>query len=196
MHTFAESFTHHVDLLWSHGGGLSWNMIHTNEDFQQYVRGFQPRARFPSHRVLHRLPQVVLELHRLERKQYISSLEKNFRGKECIGLQLDMWTNTDSVQREQYACVIMTTVTEPEDATALGAQLRLRSDILDFNVFPNSEKTGDNIKSWLMQVLVDHQIKHSMVSGITTDGAADGQCGLRLIDTLRDKVDTCMLHQL
>ena len=47
-----------------------------------------------------------------------------------------------------------------------------------------------------MQVLVDHQIKHSMVSGITPDGAADGQCGLRLIDTLRDKVDTCMLHQL
>ncbi len=26
VHTFAESFTHHVDLLWSHGGGLSWNM--------------------------------------------------------------------------------------------------------------------------------------------------------------------------
>ena len=62
MHTFAESFTHHVDLLWAHGGGLSWNMIHTNEDFQQYVRGFEPRARFPSHRVRHRLPQVVLDL--------------------------------------------------------------------------------------------------------------------------------------
>ena len=40
MHTFAESFTHHVDLLWAHGGDLSWNMIHTNEDFQQYVRSF------------------------------------------------------------------------------------------------------------------------------------------------------------
>ena len=101
MHTFAESFTHHVDLLWAHGGGLSWNMIHTNEDFQQYVRGFEPRARFPSDRVLHRLPQVVLEMQRLERKQYIRSLEKNFRGKECMGLQLDMWTNTDSVQRDQ-----------------------------------------------------------------------------------------------
>ena len=65
-------------------------------------------------------------------------------------LQLDMWTNTDCVQMEQYTCVIMTTVTEPEDATSLDTQLRLYSDILDFNVFPNSEKTGDNIKSWLL----------------------------------------------
>jgi len=38
--TFAESFKHHVDLLWSHGGGLSWNITRTNKDFQQYVRGF------------------------------------------------------------------------------------------------------------------------------------------------------------
>ncbi len=35
-----------------------------------------------------------------------------------------------------------------------------------------------------------------MVSDITPDGSVDGQCGLRLIDTLRDKVDTCMIHQL
>jgi hypothetical protein len=69
MHTFGESFTHHVDLLWSHGGGLSWNMIHTNEDFQHYVPGFEPRGRFPSSRVLHRLSQVVLELQRLDRKR-------------------------------------------------------------------------------------------------------------------------------
>jgi hypothetical protein len=87
-------------------------------------------------------------------------------------------------------------VVDPVDTTAAGAQLRLRSDIVDFNVFPYSEKTGDNVKSWFLQVLNQNQIKHSMVSGITPDGAADGQCGLRLIDTLRDKVDTCMLHQL
>jgi hypothetical protein len=34
-----------------------------------------------------------------------------------MDLQVDMWTNTDSVEREQYVCVIMTTVTDPEDAT-------------------------------------------------------------------------------
>ena len=139
MYTFAESFTHHVDLLWAHGGGLSWNMAQRNKDFQQYVRGYDPRAKFPCHQVQHRLPQVVLELQQLERKQYITSLDKEFKGKECMGLQLDMWTNTESVEREQYACVMMTTVVDPVDTTAAGAQLRLRSDILDFNVFPYSE---------------------------------------------------------
>ena len=141
MHTFVESFTHHVDLLWEHGDGLSWNMTQHNEDFQHYVRDYEPRAKFTSMRVEERLPEVVLQL--LECKKYITSLEKQFQGKACIGLQLDMWTNTDSVEGEQYACVIMTTAVEPMDTTAPGAQLRLRSDIVDFNVFksPYSEKT-------------------------------------------------------
>ena len=71
----------------------------------------------------------------------------------------------------------MTTVVEPMDTTAPGAQLRLCSDIVDFNVFPYSEKTGDNIKSWFLQVLIQNNIKHSMVSGITPDGSSDGQGG-------------------
>jgi hypothetical protein len=82
------------------------------------------------------------------------------------------------------------------DTTAPGAQLHLRSDIVDFNVFPYSEKTGGNIKAWFLQVLIQNNIKHSMVSGITPDGSADGQCALGLIPTLCDKVDTCMLPQL
>ena len=59
MHTFTESFTHHVDLLWVHGGDLSWNMTQRNEDFQYYVRGYEPLAKFPSMRVQERLPEVV-----------------------------------------------------------------------------------------------------------------------------------------
>ena len=92
-------------------------------------------------RVQERLPEVVLQLQLLERKKYL--LKKQFQGKTCIGLHLDMWTNTDSVEGEQYTCVIMTTAVEPMDTTAPGAQLRLRSDIVDFNVFksPYSEKT-------------------------------------------------------
>ena len=89
--------------------------------------------------VQERLPEVVLDLQLLERKKYL--LEKQFQVKSCIGLQLDMWTNTDSVEGEQYTCVIMTTVVEPIDTTAPGVQLRPRSDIVDFNVFPYSEKT-------------------------------------------------------
>jgi hypothetical protein len=46
-------------------------------------------------------------------------------------------------------------------------------------VFPNSEKTGDNIKSWLLQVLIDHQIKHSMASGSERLDVGLGACGPR-----------------
>ena len=36
----------------------------------------------------------------------------------------------------------------------------------------------------------------SIVAGVTPDGAADGQCGLAKIETIAEKVDTCMLHVL
>ncbi len=80
-----------LTFLWTYGGGLSWNMTQRNEDFHHYVRGYEPRAKFPSMHVQERLPEVVGE-------------------------------------------------TIP-DTTAPGAQLRLRSDIVDLNVFPYSEKT-------------------------------------------------------
>ena len=43
--------------------------------------------------------------------------------------------------------------------------------------------------SSLLEEILDNTKSHSSTT-------SDGQCGLRLIDTLRDKVDTCMLHQL
>ena len=116
-------------------------MTQRNEDFQHYVRGYEPRAKVPSIRVQERLPEMVLQLQLLERQKYITSLEKQFQTNACIGLQLDMWTNTDSVEGERYACAIMTTDVEPMDTTAPRAQLRLRNDIVDFSVFPYSEKT-------------------------------------------------------
>ena len=40
MHAFTESFTHHVELLWSYGGGLSWNMTHTTRISSSMSGGF------------------------------------------------------------------------------------------------------------------------------------------------------------
>lgn len=93
-------------------------------------------------------------------------------------------------------CVSMSTVVEPTPSKSNQPELQLRNEILDFNTFPHTEKTGENIKEWFLQVLRTYDISHSMVSGITPDGAADGQCGLSLIPTLAEKVDTCLLHQL
>ena len=75
-------------------------------------------------------------------------------------------------------------------------QLLLLSEIIAFDVFPHSSKTGENIKKWLLSALEKNKLTHEMVSGVTPDGASDGQCGLSLIATLCEKVDTCNLHQL
>jgi hypothetical protein len=45
----------------------------------------------------------------------------------------------------------------------------------DFNIFPHTKKTGENIKVWFMDLLSANQIDHSIVDVITTDGLADGQ---------------------
>ena len=44
--TFEEAFSHHVDFMWMNADGLSARM-HRKESFKDYVRGFEPRARFP-----------------------------------------------------------------------------------------------------------------------------------------------------
>ena len=80
--------------------------------------------------------------------QRIQALKTNFKGLPCIGLQLDMWT--DSETHTSFVCVTMTTVCDPRDGKAPNAQLYLRSEIVDFNVFPQTEKTGENIKAWFL----------------------------------------------
>ena len=75
-------------------------------------------------------------------------------------------------------------------------QLRAASEVLDFDVFPSTEHTGVAIRDWFEGVLGKKAIKISSVSGATPDGAADGQCGLNMIDGLGEKIDTCNLHHL
>ena len=65
------------------------------------------------------------------------------------------------------------------------------SEVLDFEVFPSTAHTGIAIKEWFGSVLEAKGIRISCLSGATPDGAADGQLGLRLVDGLADKVDTC-----
>jgi hypothetical protein len=73
----------------------------------------------------------------------------------------------------------MTTVVEPKGSAAAPKekglpppQLYLQSEVLDFNVFPSTDKTGENIKAWFVDRLAADGIDHSMVAGVTPDGAA------------------------
>lgn len=165
----------------------------TKPAFRNYVRNYEPRATFPHHYTLDRIAEAVDALQTIARHQRISRLTKEFKGSCCIGLQLDMWT--DSTTHTAYGCVTMTWVDEPSGQEEV-PQLWVRSEILDFNVFPATSKTGEAIKQWMLDVLEANNLPHSLISGLTPDGAADGQCGLKLIPTLSEGVDTCLLHVL
>eukprot|EP00966_Prymnesium_polylepis_P328505 7384309-Prymnesium_polylepis.1 len=126
-----------------------------------------------------------------------------FKDGPCVGLQLDMWTDTNT--HISYAGLNGVTVNEPSQiqftAPSTGRkkdmpQLSIRSEVLDFDVFPHTEHTGTNIRLWLVDSLAKRSIKHSAISGVTPDGAADGQCGLNQIEDLCEKVDTCHEHGL
>jgi hypothetical protein len=135
--------------VWLTVRGLSFKMTQRPE-FRNYVRGYDPCAAFPHSYTVDRIALCIDELQTIERKARIASLKKQFKNKPCIGLQLDMWTDSDT--HTAYGCVTMTTVDEPrsrsEDPAADPEQLWVKSEIIDFDVFPNTSKTGENIKKW------------------------------------------------
>ena len=178
--------------MWLHAIGLSHYMT-LRDEFRTYVRGYDPRAAFPYRTTIRRLAECTLELQKEARIRKIALKKKVYKGKRCIGLQLDMWW--DSETQTAFAAVSMTTVEEPISASPT-AQLWLESEVVDFEIFPYHSKTGDNIRLWLEAVTEKNSIDHEMVSGVCPDGAADGQCGLNLIESLRERVDTCHLHVL
>ena len=94
-HSFSETFPHLVDLLWLRAAGLSQALIQKDE-FRDYVRGYDVRASFPDPRTMHRVARSVHELQLAERISRIKILKQQFKGKPCIGLQLDMWTDSDT----------------------------------------------------------------------------------------------------
>ncbi|KAK3282686.1 hypothetical protein CYMTET_9581 [Cymbomonas tetramitiformis] len=164
--------------------------------FREYVRGFEPRATFPHHSTLRRILVVIDELQQEEQVSRLGALQ-GFHNKKfiCLGIQLDMWTDTNT--NTCYTGVNATTVVEPpDDSTQAIPQLLLRSEALDFEIFPYTEHTAVNIKSWFLSLLQSRHIEHACISGITPDGAADGQCALNQISTLGEKIDTCNQHQM
>ena len=142
-----------------------------------------------------------------ERRQRLSRLAAEHKGGPCMGIQLDMWTCTHT--KTSYACINIGTVVEPdhvvkqevkhEEAPNRGQklpQLRVQSEVLDFNQFPFTSHTANNIKEWLLETLKAHGIALTSISGVTPDGASDGVAAVNSIPELCLKLDTCLLHGL
>ena len=193
VYKFSEAFKHHVDFLYLRSTGLFSQTLAQHDEFRAYVRGYDPRASFAHPNTIHRLADTINELQREERMSRIARMKTQYHQKPCVGIQLDMFTDSDT--HTAFGCISFTTVEEPR-AGMDDPQLYLSSEILEFEVFPFTSKTGANIRTWFLSSLQKSGIEHSMVAGISPDGAADGQCALGGVATLAEKVDTCMLHQL
>ena len=190
--SFSEAFSHHVEFMYLRSSGMVSQKMTQLPEWREYVRGFDARATFPAGVTVRQLAETVAELQRLEFMERMARKRLQFKSQPFIGLQLDMWTDTDT--HTAFAAVTGTVVEEPTPGMQ-PQRLWLSTQLIDFAVFPFTSKTGENIKTWLLSVLSDKSIAHEDVSGITPDGAADGQCGLAKILSLAEKVDTCNLHQ-
>ena len=108
---------------------------------------------------------------------------KEFGSLPHRGWQLDMWTDTET--HTSYACITETDVQEPthEYLRKLRPeqlpQLLLRCGVVAFEQFPHSEHTAANIRDWLREVANAKGVQLANdLTGITPDGAADGQAAL------------------
>lgn len=188
--TFEESFEHHVRFVYLVADGVAAN-IRNRPSFKEYIQGFEPRVTMPAHSTIKKIAECITELQdeciieRLERRQAA------FQNSPCLGLQLDMWT--DSTTHVCYAAVLVCTVSSLVHAKVLTASI----ECLELEQFPFTSHTGANIKTWFLDLLARKKILDVCISGITPDGAADGQCAFWLMDPpLSEIVDTCLLHQL
>ena len=107
VYKFSEAFEHHVHFLFLRSTGLFSQNLVTHEEFRTYVRGYDARATFPHYSTIHRLADVVSELQFEERIDRISMLKNRYKGGVCVGLQIDMWTDTET--HTAFACLSMTT---------------------------------------------------------------------------------------
>jgi hypothetical protein len=146
----------------------------------------------PCNESIHRLLHCIALLQKEERLSRYAALRRDSELKsEFLGLQLDCWFNP--ADKSSYACITVTTICEPKRDEP--QRLDRRSEVISFAVF-EQRKFAENIRDWFKRELAANNIVADDVSGITPDGASDGQAGLRLIDALAQRVDTCHLHQL
>ena len=74
--------------------------------------------------------------------------------------------------------------------------LEVFKEPLEFEEFPYTRHTSDNIKAWILKVLNFWGLPPCECVGITPDGEKAGVSALWYIEDLREYVDVCLLHQL
>ena len=187
VQNFKEAFPHHIRFVWLVADGMPQRNSR-KPLFRNFIRGFEPRAVLPSSVSVHRIAQMIDEIQLGKQQHRRAKHILSNGGMPCIGLQLDLFT--DRSTGIAYSAIHATMVLNTE----LG--LELVDELLDFRMFPTTTHTADDIRSWLTATLVTYEILPQHVCGITPDGEAAGQKGIRMVPGLEKKADVCAQHNL
>jgi hypothetical protein len=193
VESFREAFPHHLRYVECVAQGMA-ACYKDKPTFRAYVRGRAPRASFPHHITIHRIAECYADALRARQLADIKATCASFKGGMCYGIQLDMWS--DGATHSCFACINITSVRDPPASGLDTPQLLVRSEVLDFETFPHSAHTGDNIAKWFKSRLKRAGLDYTCISGVSPDGAADGQKAMASILEIAPLVDTCTLHQL
>lgn len=163
------------------------------ESFRDYTKRLQPRIVHPHHITIHRIAECIELLQGEMQVAELLEFIKGFGGEFCVGLQLDLWTDANT--HVCYAALSLSRCVERMSGTKV-VGLEVSSEVLEFEQFPETRHTANNIKTWIQSVLTRNKLPYHAVSGVSPDGAADGVAAIKQINELHNVLDKCQLHQL
>eukprot|EP00966_Prymnesium_polylepis_P077012 1784209-Prymnesium_polylepis.1 len=75
--------------MWLRASGMSQYMTE-GDAFRDYTRGYEARAAFPHKVTVRQLVYATTELQKTKRLQKFNRLKVVYKGRACVGIQLDM----------------------------------------------------------------------------------------------------------
>lgn len=188
---FDEQFENHVNFTFCVAEDiLSANSLR-HRRVKRLVKGFDEAARPPCPQTVTQISDVIYGLMQQKQKYRLKALREKCKGKDGVGLQSDLWTDTSNTNKTSFGAINLCYVETDADG-----KVSLVDELLDMNVFPHASHTADNLQGWFETVLKEKGIPHSMVSCSTVDGASNGKATMRQIVGFEGKVSTCLAHQL
>ena len=94
--SFEECFPHHCDFMWLIASGSPMR-LNRNMMFKDLIHGFEPRAVLPDNVTVHRIAELADALQTAQRRVSRAAIIRQFVNLPCIGIQLDVWTDSNGV---------------------------------------------------------------------------------------------------
>ena len=108
--------------------------LNRNMMFKDLIHGFEPRAVLPDNVTVHRIAELADALQTAQRRVSRAAIIRQFVNLPCIGIQLDLWT--DSNGGIAYAGAHDSWTVETEEG------IFVDSSLVDFAVFRRSRGGG------------------------------------------------------